>query len=195
MTGVLGTIGWVGCVLYATIPPFWLMIHPRVNSWRSHPRSPYRVLLPVWIGMWFLCGLATFPWRHIQWHPASWSLVPAALFFAAGLWLYKCSASGFSIGQLGGQPEILEGHHEQRLVISGIRSHVRHPIYLGHLCEMLAWSMGTGLAVCYGLTAFAVITGALMIRMEDAELEKRFGEDYRRYRKRVPALIPKISSG
>ncbi len=75
---------------------------------------------------------------------------------------------------------------------SGIRARVRHPIYLGHLCEMLGWSMGTGLAVCYGLTAFAVVTGAVMIRMEDAELEHRFGEDYRTYRQEVPALLPKI---
>jgi protein-S-isoprenylcysteine O-methyltransferase Ste14 len=53
---------------------------------------------------------------------------------------------------------------------------------------MLGWSLGTGLAVCYGLTAFAVLTGAVMIRMEDAELEKRFGEEYTEYRKRVPVV-------
>ena len=194
MPGILRTIGWMACVFYATIPPFWLMIHPRANSWRSHSGSPYRVLLPLWIAMWFLCGLATLPWRHMQWHRTHWSWIPAAAFFAAGLWLYQRSGSGFSIRQLGGQPEILEGPHEQRLVISGIRGYVRHPIYLGHLSEMLAWSTATGLAVCYGLTAFAVITGAIMIRMEDAELEKRFGEDYRRYRKSVPAFIPGIFS-
>jgi protein-S-isoprenylcysteine O-methyltransferase Ste14 len=39
---------------------------------------------------------------------------------------------------------------------------------------------------------FAIITGAIMIRLEDAELEKRFGEEYSQYRKRVPALLPRI---
>ena len=112
--------------------------------------------------------------------------------FAIGLWIYKKSGAAFSAHQLAGLPEILEGHHEQRLVISGIREHVRHPIYLGHLCEMLAWSVGSGLLVCYGLTVFAIITGAIMIRLEDAELEKRFGEEYSQYRKRVPALLPRI---
>jgi protein-S-isoprenylcysteine O-methyltransferase Ste14 len=29
-----------------------------------------------------------------------------------------------------------------------------------------------------------------MIRMEDRELEARFGEAYRSYRRRVPAVIP-----
>jgi protein-S-isoprenylcysteine O-methyltransferase Ste14 len=57
---------------------------------------------------------------------------------------------------------------------------------------MLAWSIGTGLAVCWGLTAFALITGALMIRMEDAELEKRFGDSYRAYRGSVPTVFPRM---
>jgi protein-S-isoprenylcysteine O-methyltransferase Ste14 len=57
---------------------------------------------------------------------------------------------------------------------------------------MLAWSVGTGLAVCYGLTAFAMVTGAVMIRKEDEELEGRFGEEYRAYRERVPAVIARL---
>jgi protein-S-isoprenylcysteine O-methyltransferase Ste14 len=57
---------------------------------------------------------------------------------------------------------------------------------------MLAWSVGTGLAVCWGLTAFAVVTGAVMIRMEDAELEKRFGKEYAAYRSQVPAVLPTL---
>jgi protein-S-isoprenylcysteine O-methyltransferase Ste14 len=185
-------IGWISCVVYATIPSFWLVIHPRANYWRSRTRSPYRYLLPMWIGMWVVCGLATFPWRHVQVYRTAWGWIPAAIIFAAGLWIYKRSGAGFSARQLGGIPEILDGPQEQRLVISGIRSRVRHPIYLGHLCEMLAWSVGTGLAVCYGLTVFAVITGAGMIHLEDAELEKRFGEEYREYRKKVPALWPRM---
>jgi protein-S-isoprenylcysteine O-methyltransferase Ste14 len=192
MLAWLRTIGWIACVVYATIPSFWLVIHPRADYWRSRSRSPYRLLLPMWMGMWVICGLVTSPWRHVQLYRASWSWIPAAIIFAAGLWIYKNSGAGFSIRQLGGLPEILEGHHEQRLVTSGIRSYVRHPIYLGHFCEMLAWSAGTGLAVCYGLTAFALITGAIMIRLEDAELEKRFGEEYREYRKKVPAVLPRM---
>ena len=46
--------------------------------------------------------------------------------------------------------------------------------------------------VCWLLTTFAMITGAVMIRMEDAELEKRFGEKYAAYRRDVPAVLPKI---
>jgi protein-S-isoprenylcysteine O-methyltransferase Ste14 len=57
---------------------------------------------------------------------------------------------------------------------------------------MVAWSMATGLAICYVLTAFATATGTIMIRMEDAELEHRFGPDYIEYKQEVPAVIPRL---
>ena len=57
---------------------------------------------------------------------------------------------------------------------------------------MLAWSTGTGLTVLFALTAFAVLTGIVMIRFEDKELRTRFGDEYAVYRGRVPAVLPRI---
>jgi protein-S-isoprenylcysteine O-methyltransferase Ste14 len=116
--------------------------------------------------------------------------LPAAALLTIGFAIYKNSSKNFTSAQLGGLPEVQMGRRDQRLVTSGIRGRVRHPVYLGHLCEMLAWSIGTGLVACYALTALAIVTGALMIRMEDTELEKRFGEAYRDYRRSVPSIVP-----
>ncbi len=193
MEQTLRTVAWIACVIYSTIPSFWLLIHPRVEYWRSRPRSPYRILLPVWIAMWLLLAAVTEHWRDLTLYHPAWGWVPAAALFCTGLVLYKLSGSGFSPAQLGGLPEVLPGHHQQRLVTTGIRARVRHPVYLAHLCEMLAWSIGTGLAICWVLTAFAVTTGAVMIKMEDEELENRFGEEYRRYRLEVPAVLPRTT--
>lgn len=88
--------------------------------------------------------------------------------------------------------ELLPANQGQRLNVTGIRARIRHPMYLGHFCEMLGWSIGTGLSVCYGLTALAVLMGIIMVRMEDDELEARFGEEYRAYRRAVPGFVPKI---
>lgn len=192
MLRLLQTLGWLACVVYSTIPSFWLVIHPRVDYWRSRPRSPYRVLVPLWIAMWIVFALVTTPWRHIVLYDTLWSWLPAIVLFVTGLYLYSQSGKHFSRAQLGGMPEVLPGHREQRLVTTGIRARVRHPVYLAHLCEMLAWSIGTGLVVCYGLTVFAVVTGAVMIRMEDAELEARFGKEYVAYREQVPAVLPRM---
>ena len=189
----LQLIGWLACVVYSTIPAFWLMIHPLADRWRALQRSPYIVLLPAWIAMWVAVALITRPWRTASLYQADWPWPAAALLFACGLYIYAQSGKNFSAKQLGGLPEIHGKNREQRLVTDGIRSRVRHPVYLAHLCEMLAWSVGTGLAVCWGLTAFALVTGAVMIRMEDAELEKRFGDSYRAYRESVPAVLPRVS--
>lgn len=148
--------------------------------------------MPAWIGMWALVAAITAPWRGVLLYENGWTWIPAGTLFCSGLILYKLSHREFSLIQLGGLPEILHHHSRQHLVTTGIRARVRHPVYLGHLCEMLAWSLGTGLAVCWALTALAITTGAFMIRMEDEELENRFSEEFRQYRATVPAVLPKI---
>jgi protein-S-isoprenylcysteine O-methyltransferase Ste14 len=192
----LQLIAWLACVAYSTIPSFWFMIHPFAERWRarhlSYQRSPYRVLLPVWMVMWVVVALVTRPWRGILLYRSEGGWIAAAPLFVCGLYMYSQSGKDFSAKQLGGLPEVHGGNREQRLITNGIRARVRHPVYLAHLCEMIAWSVGTGLAVCWALTAFAIITGAVMIRMEDAELEQRFGDSYRAYRSSVPGVLPRV---
>ena len=139
----------------------------------------------MWVGL----GALTGPWRKLALYSTAWTWTPAGLLFAIGIFLYLCSGTHFSLAQLGGLPE-LRSHDRGQLVTTGIRARVRHPVYLAHLCEMVAWSLGTGLLVCWLLTAFAIVTGAVMIRIEDAELGRRFGADFMAYRRKVPAILP-----
>jgi protein-S-isoprenylcysteine O-methyltransferase Ste14 len=184
---------WLACIVYSTIPAFWLMVHPFAGFWRSRKGNPYKFLVPIWITLWIAVAAVTKPFRHTTLYAAHWMWLPAAALLITGIAIYRRSGARFTWSQLGGLPEIRNPQttqHPQRLVTEGIRKRVRHPIYLGHLCEMLAWSLGSGLIVCYGLTALAIVTGAIMIYLEDAELEKRFGDDYRRYKENVPAIFP-----
>ena len=192
LTPLLRFAGWLLCIEYASVPLFWFMVHPHAEYWRSWKRSPYWVILPSWMGIWIVLGLLTFKWRHVALYSTPWTWIPVVILFAIGYWLYTRAKVSFSPAQLGGLPELRPDEHEQRLVTTGIRAHVRHPVYLGHFCEMLGWSIGTGLVVCFVLTAFAIVTGAIMIRIEDGELEKRFGEEYARYKKKVPAVWPSV---
>ena len=171
------------------------MVHPRAHKWREKEGSPFRVLVPAWMTMWIGIGALTERWRNLVLYSTLWGWALAGALFAIGIFLYRRAGAHFSWAQLGGLPEVRSYHHDDRLVTTGIRARVRHPVYLGHLCEMLAWSMGTGLVVCWLLAAFAIATGAVMIRMEDAELEKRFGADFLVYRSRVPAIFPIIRLG
>ena len=181
----------VGSV-YCTIPLFWLVFHPFVERWRQYGRKAYVAILPAW-GIFIAAAFAAgWPVRHLHLYESRVAWVMGALFILAGLSIYRSASQGFDRAKISGLAELELGQHEQRLVIAGIRTQVRHPIYLGYLCEVMGWTLATGsLALC-GLLVFAAITGAIMIRQEDAELESRFGDAYRQYRDSVPALLPKF---
>ncbi len=187
----LPTLAWVACIVYSTIPAFWLAIHPFAAFWKAFRSNPFALLVPMWIAVWIVIGFVTAPWRHVRIYSEAAPWFPAAALFVAGIWIYRRSGVGFSWSQLGGLPEVRVSREKRPLAATGIRAHVRHPIYLGHLLEILAWSLGSGLVVCFGLTAIGILTGAWMIALEDRELETRFGEEYRKYKNNVPAIFPR----
>lgn len=182
--------GWLIAVVYSTVPALWLIIHSRAGR-LGHAKAPLAVMGPVWFALWLITGAITFPWRQLTVYDTVWTWMAAAPLFATGAFVYRESFRNFTFDQILGRSELHPHIHEQRLVTTGIRQRVRHPIYLAHLLELLGWSMGTGLIVIYALTAFAIITGVFMIRFEDRELETRFGSEYRLYRARVPAIVPR----
>jgi protein-S-isoprenylcysteine O-methyltransferase Ste14 len=182
------------CSVYGTIPLFWLVMHPFIDRWRKRGRRAYALILPVWA---FLIAAALVILWQFRFHHfyVTWSAwVPAIFLFWTGFSIYSAAFKGFDRTQVSGLAELEPDRHRQELVTTGIRSRVRHPIYLAHLCEILAWCVGTGLVALYALAGFAIVTGFLMIRIEDRELEARFGEGYRAYRRTVPAVIPRLRS-
>jgi protein-S-isoprenylcysteine O-methyltransferase Ste14 len=175
---------------YCTIPLFWLMTHPFVGRWRKLGRRAFLFIVPAWAVVIAIALLIMWPFRFAHFYLTWFAWGPAAIFFLLGVSIYSAAFRSFHHTQVSGLAEIEPGRHRQQLATTGIRSRVRHPIYLGHLCEIFGWCIGTGLIALYALAAFAVITGAVMIRMEDRELEARFGEAYRQYRSNVPAILP-----
>ena len=185
----LETVGWVIACVYATIPAYWLLVHPLAEHWRKRGAT-LKTVGPAWPVLWAIAGLATAKWRHQALYETAWSWAPGVVLIAAAVYVYRAARPGFSEDQLFGRAELEPHKHEQRLVTGGIRERVRHPYYLAHLLHLTGWAVGAGSVAVWVLEAFALVTGAVMLPLEERELERRFGDAYREYKKRVPALLP-----
>jgi protein-S-isoprenylcysteine O-methyltransferase Ste14 len=68
---------------------------------------------------------------------------------------------------------------------------LRHPIYSG--LDRVALALGLLSGTAYGVllaVIFVFVWHPVWYRLEEEELEGRFGDEYREYRARVPAVIP-----
>jgi protein-S-isoprenylcysteine O-methyltransferase Ste14 len=181
------------------------MIHPFAGRWRKRFLAPLKVVTPIWILLWILAWIATSPWRLVLLvpHPyreaigwGGWGLNSISLaaipFWSLTFFIYFGGRRHFSLNQVIGRTELESDRHEQRLVTTGLHARIRHPLYFGHLCTMLGWLALAQTRAVLALFVWAIATGILMLHAEDAELERRFGATFREYRKRVPAVLPKI---
>ena len=66
----------------------------------------------------------------------------------------------------------------------------RHPIYTGILGMLAATALTAGLGRWLPVTLLALVLLLVKIRAEERLLESALGEEYRDYRRRVPALVP-----
>ena len=80
----------------------------------------------------------------------------------------------------------------RRLVVRGPYRHVRNPMISGACCILLgeaAWFKS--LPLLWVFVAAALLNVVYIPLVEERDLEQRFGEDYRAYKRNVPRWIPR----
>jgi protein-S-isoprenylcysteine O-methyltransferase Ste14 len=121
------------------------------------------------------------PWRWI---------LRGTYLLALGGFAWAAPALG-GVDPLGLRSLSERGDAPLRLVVRGPYRWVRHPMYLFTL--VLLWSCPEQTADRLLLNVLWSGWIVLATRLEERDLESVFGEDYRRYRREVPMLLPGLS--
>ena len=91
-----------------------------------------------------------------------------------------------------GWRELYQAHKTGRLQTGGLYRFVRHPQYTGIFLAIF----GEGVVhwpTIFSVAMFPIIVIAyvLLARKEERQMMEKFGEEYRAYRQRVPAFLPR----
>ncbi|WP_042386552.1 methyltransferase family protein [Streptacidiphilus melanogenes] len=171
---------------------FGLVAHgsrERARSWLRGLRAslPARIALAVGIAVLVvLTGPAHSPfWRHLHyWNPVL-GIVGAVLAVASTALLVWAR---LVLGAMWASVPLVQEGHELRT--NGPYGYVRHPIYTGFLGVVAGATLAFGFGVWVAVTAVTVPWLLRRVRIEDGLMAAEFGDQYRAYRRRVPALLP-----
>lgn len=178
------------------LPPgllFWFVIHPWARGWRRLGLiRTYLIVVPVSVAF----GALLFRFRGPLLGTnlgTNWTLVVVAfVLYGVVTWLEFQYWRHLSIATLVGITELSpRGQQQGRLLQDGIYGVVRHPRYLSAGVSTIANAFFINYSGLYILVLLLVPVGYLMIVLEERELIERFGEEYRKYQRAVPRLIPR----
>jgi protein-S-isoprenylcysteine O-methyltransferase Ste14 len=180
--GVVVVVWVTGAVYNAFRSPHSASHAPRERT-RSQPGSSALIVVAV------VCvGLAIVSRGHFD------GLVVGALWVRAlGLAVLSASTvftlwARFSLGTMWSVAPKVKGDHELRT--HGPYAVTRHPIYTGLLGMLLGATLLSGIGQWIVLFPAALIVFEVKIRMEEQLMLATFPEEYPRYRRQVPQLVP-----
>lgn len=126
----------------------------------------FAAMCMMWAGWFEMCPLDPFP------------VVPPAgvRWVAFGAVLLGFGLAVGSFLQLRGVENI------DRLVSTGLYSKVRHPMYSGFILWIVGWVVYHGAVISLVPGIAGILSIFYWQRLEEASLESRYGETYRRYR-------------
>jgi protein-S-isoprenylcysteine O-methyltransferase Ste14 len=78
----------------------------------------------------------------------------------------------------------------EALVTDGLYTKIRHPQYMGLILIIVGFLVMWPTLLTLLLAPLLLARYILLAKEEDRELEEKFGEDFVRYKEKVPAFIP-----
>ncbi len=172
---------------------FWFVVHPFVPFWRRVGYGwAYTLGLTVVTGV----AVTLFAMRDalltVEFGTSAVTVAVGAPLIVSSSVLRRKWGKHLRLRTLWGLPELAPERHESRLLSDGIYARVRHPRYLEMLLGVAGWAFVSNYLAAYAVTVYTMVMLALLIPLEERELVQRFGPAYEDYRRRVPALLPRL---
>ncbi|HCT30950.1 MAG TPA: isoprenylcysteine carboxylmethyltransferase family protein [Bacteroidales bacterium] len=81
----------------------------------------------------------------------------------------------------------------RKLIISGMHGYVRNPMIMGVMTVLIGESIVIlSIKILVWAAVFFLINNIYFVIYEEPNLEKKFGDEYREYKKNVPRWIPRL---
>lgn len=120
------------------------------------------------------------------------SLSIGIITITAGLFLMVKSIIDIS---LKGDGTLAPWSPAKKLVVTGLYRYVRNPMIIGVLLTLIGESICIdSKKIFIWAIIFFIINNIFFFFYEEPNLAKKFGEEYRKYKKEVPRWIPKFNS-
>lgn len=168
-------------------------LREKLGGWDRYYRLAYNIfalatLLPVYFYFRAIESTIVFTWQG-GWHLLQAVCILIAIILLAGGARSYDLPTFFGIRQAkDGTPSATLSSSDE-LDTTGVLGFVRHPWYLGGILLLWSYRLEYSLAaiITSGILSGYLIIGALL---EERKLLIQFGDEYRRYRHRVPMLLP-----
>jgi protein-S-isoprenylcysteine O-methyltransferase Ste14 len=182
-------------MMWPAIPMILIQLHIVPSFWRKLGVWTYLVWLLEWLPIAYIIRSFQDVFLQSEINVNSAIIVIGVFFVVAGIALHAWTAKLLGIKSTIGYTELKpeDDTNNGKLIMSGPFSVVRHPSYGAHSFILVGTFLITGI-IAVGIMTLIDLLIAYFVTMEleERELLERFGEQYEKYRMKVPKFFPKI---
>lgn len=174
----------------------WIVVHPFIAFWRRMGvAATYAILLAGGGAASALLFAVRRPLLAVEFGtgPALWTL--AAVTYVVSLAVETSTRKQLRARVLLGVAELRGEAGEDALLTEGIYGRIRHPRYVGATLGFVASAFLANYLLLWAALPLFLLLIHTVVLLEEAELERRFGEAWRVYAAQVPRYLPGPGAG
>lgn len=183
-------IAIIAIIWWPLIPLFWIPVHAFPDWFRRLGFFTYLLPFITWLPLSFVLYSSMFLILQYRIELSSEFTIVGWVLLFSGTLLHIWTGFLLNFWGLIGLPEVSD-KFKGRMVTSGPFSVVRHPTYLAHTIMFFGVFLLSGVIAAGLVTLFDFVLSLLVIiPLEERELSRRFGGEYKKYCHTVPKFFP-----